>query len=123
MLEGLTKLAERLVSQGGVSRRGFLGWVGRRAAAVALGTGGLLAAAPFVQAAGGRRCRDNSHCGPRKYCQKDPGDCNGIGHCVDRPQICPLFCVYLCGCDGQTYCNECLAARAGVNVASFGGGC
>jgi hypothetical protein len=56
MLEKIGNLAENLATNVGVSRRGFLGWAGRGALAVA----GVLAVGGIAQAAkGGLLC-----CGP-----------------------------------------------------------
>jgi len=43
-----------------------------------------------------------------------------MGSCTQRPNICPLAFIPVCGCDGQTYGNACEAAQAGVNVATTG---
>ena len=53
---------------------------------------------------------------PGLYCEKRTGDCDGIGHCVERPRACPLVWDPVCGCDGRTYGNACVAAHHGVNV-------
>jgi hypothetical protein len=62
-------------------------------------------------------CWDNYQCPFGYYCEKVDGNCDGLGTCSPRPELC--FAVYLpvCGCDGMTYSNGCYAARAGVNVA------
>ncbi len=65
-------------------------------------------------------CTDNSMCAAAQYCQKREGDCTGNGACTVRPRVCPLVFQPVCGCDGMTYDNGCLAARAGVSVASQG---
>ncbi len=121
MLEKFMNLAEQLARQGGgMSRRGFLGWVGRCASAIALAAGGLLLAAPRAKAGPHHHCADNSGCGRRHYCYTGPGNCDAEGYCTERPQVCFELYIPVCGCDGRTYTNSCFAAMAGVNVAYSG---
>jgi hypothetical protein len=66
-------------------------------------------------------CTDNSQCpGITLYCSKPVGDCVAQGTCSERPSACALIFNSVCGCDGITYGNACLAAQAGVNVAGTG---
>lgn len=65
-------------------------------------------------------CATNSDCSGFEYCSKAAGDCLGFGSCAPRPRVCPLIIAPVCGCEGATYDNSCLAASAGVNVASNG---
>lgn len=65
-------------------------------------------------------CTDNSDCASTEYCFKGGFRCGGRGNCELRPEFCILIFDPVCGCDGQTYGNACLAANAGVNVASEG---
>ncbi|WP_437668987.1 hypothetical protein [Sorangium sp. So ce131] len=46
------------------------------------------------------------------------GRADGEGRCSARPEVCPADCPGVCGCDGQFYCNQCVAQRAGVDVAA-----
>lgn len=55
-----------------------------------------------------------------QYCAKALGDCDGTGTCQATPQLCLDVYQPVCGCDGNTYSNDCYANRAGVNVASEG---
>jgi hypothetical protein len=69
-------------------------------------------------------CVKNGECPPDanapRYCEKMPGDCEGIGTCVTMPDACtdPGEQI-VCGCDGLEYITPCEAAVAGTNVAFY----
>ncbi len=66
-------------------------------------------------------CVVNEECPPSEFCRFPVGECGGSpGVCDPRPPGCPADCPGVCGCDGVTYCNECEASAAGVNVADPG---
>jgi hypothetical protein len=58
-------------------------------------------------------------CPDGSYCDRG-GQCAGEGVCTPVPEVCRDVDAPVCGCDGQTYDNACLAARAGVSVGSDG---
>jgi hypothetical protein len=88
--------------------------LGATGGATALGDGGQP----------GARCFKNEDCAAGLFCyERRPGTCPGPEHagaCARRPPFCAENCEPLCGCDGQTYCNACLAHQAGVDVAHNG---
>lgn len=65
-------------------------------------------------------CTSNSECADTERCAK--GTCGeSPGVCVERPTSCTTTTAYVCGCDGKTYLNTCMAQMAGMVLASTGG--
>jgi hypothetical protein len=69
-------------------------------------------------------CSTNEQCAQGEFCSKIFGHCGESGLCEPRPETCVehghVIDKPVCGCDGKTYGNYCLAAAAGVNVQSEG---
>jgi hypothetical protein len=61
-------------------------------------------------------CWSDEECGEDGRCFFD-GCAAETGVCVPRPYNCPWLWDPVCGCDGQTYANACIAALYGVRLA------
>ncbi len=66
-----------------------------------------------------------STCGPSEWCDYTDsttpcGFADGSGLCQPRPVACPRIYTPVCGCDGNTYENECVAHLNGQDIQSRG---
>jgi Kazal-type serine protease inhibitor domain len=65
----------------------------------------------------GEKCQiPGDSCGPALWCEPPTDTCflfNATGHCVRVPKGCPSQIVRpVCGCNGQTYGNDCQRLQA-----------
>ena len=67
-------------------------------------------------------CVAGDECGNGQFCARHQGDCEGPGICMEKPDGCYLMYDPVCGCDNNTYGNDCEANIAGVSVR-YKGGC
>lgn len=67
-------------------------------------------------------CKTNVDCPENQFCEFAAGTCGdaGAGKCTERGEVCPQIFQPICGCDGETYPNDCLRCSAGVSLRSEG---
>jgi len=68
---------------------------------------------------GGQYCWGDEMCPSGQFCNF-PGCAVETGFCTDIPNMCPWLWAPVCGCDGETYANECIAHSNGISVAYEG---
>jgi hypothetical protein len=64
----------------------------------------------------GLGCQEGLYCNYQDSC----GEYDLFGICHAPPEDCDPTHLPVCGCDGETYPNACLAARRGVSVRAEG---
>jgi len=67
-------------------------------------------------------CKSSKDCGDGSFCELPAGTCGagGSGRCAEKPEICTREFKPVCGCDNQTYGNDCERQAAGVSLKSEG---
>jgi hypothetical protein len=87
---------------------------------------GTAEALPFKEVEAGGSCGGGfrlRRCGPGLFCESGLPGCHAYdwaGKCVMIPSACPESAAPVCGCDQQTYRNDCERQRARAQIAHKG---
>ncbi len=65
-------------------------------------------------------CQSDAQCPEGSFCECARGVCSSAGQCIPLPTQCPGDIDPVCGCDGQTYDNDCLRQQGGTCVVHLG---
>jgi len=67
-------------------------------------------------------CSTDSDCQTGEFCDFPIGACTAPGSCAVIPFVCTTLFAPVCGCDGNTYANACVAASNSISI-DFTGQC
>lgn len=67
-------------------------------------------------------CRGDGDCAENQWCETPVGQCGELGECQPRSDLGDCAGNYepLCGCDGQTYSNRCVAGQSAASIRQAG---
>ncbi len=65
-------------------------------------------------------CLSNEECNFDQFCEKSSGDCDGLGSCQLQPQACDQVEQFVCGCNRETYENDCIRQSMGISLLHEG---
>jgi hypothetical protein len=68
-------------------------------------------------------CSSDEHCAGDEYCAFNDGVCGAegsVGICKGAGDACPQVVDPVCGCDGLSYSNGCVAGQSGISVLHAG---